>query len=310
MSEEPKKRSKRGRPAKNPEKRPRKRSDSFSSSGLPECDLKQEKTKYHNRMLENYFELHSIFIRDGISQQSQHLLRKIAQGPEVPEFAKLHPLLLYFNNAIQEFLLNELEIVVLGIYLEKFIWQDKYLNTELLIKYACYAAKVYLAEDMNPIDAFLCHKYPGFIENFTNWKQSYKNLMSINPKDLNDKFKELSKAVAVPGDTKVMDYNFYVDEILQYNPNMLHDKPIVDDLINDPECLELYKAVEDKKKIVDKDHQPVPLEVLQKAKMVFGDCGSDIDIDESNGVFVVGPNLIKKIKVFCLDAHDGENEED
>jgi len=224
MSEEPKKRSKRGRPAKNPEKRPRKRSDSFSSSGVPESDLKQEKGKYHNRMLENYYELHSSFIRDGISQQSQHLLRKIAQGPEVPELAKLHPLLLYFNNAIQDFLMNELEIVVLGIYLEKFIWQDKYLNAEMLVKYACYAAKVYLAEDINPIDAFLCHRFPGFIENFTSWKQNYKSLMSINPKDLNDKFKELSKAVVVPGNTKVMDYNFYVDEILQYNPTVGHDK--------------------------------------------------------------------------------------
>lgn len=310
MSEEPKKRPKRGRPAKIPEKRQRKKSDSPSSSDIPEYDIKQEKTKYHNRMLENYYELQSNFIRDGISQQSQHLIRKIIQGPEVPDLAKLQPLLLYLNTVTQEFLMNELEIVVLGIYLEKFIWQDKSTSIDLLIKYAAYAAKVYLAEDMNPIDAFLCHKYPGFIENFTVWKQGFKNFMSVNPKDLNDKFKELSKALVQPGNSKIMDYNYYVDEILQYNPTVVHDKPIIDELVNDSGCIELYNAIEDNKKIVNKDGQDVNLELIQKAKILFGDFSRQINVDERKEAFVVSSAVLKKIEMFNPDGIEEENEED
>ena len=118
---DPKKRMKRGRPMKNPDKRVKIRSDSLSSSGLPEYDIKADKSKYHNRMLDNYEEMLQNFLRDGISQQSQHLIRKIIHSSAVPENAKQQPLLMMFNNVMQELMMNELEIVVLSIYLEKFV---------------------------------------------------------------------------------------------------------------------------------------------------------------------------------------------
>jgi len=47
--------------------------------------------------------------------------------------------------------------------------------------------------------------------------------MNINAKDINNKFKELSKLVGVPGDEKIHDYNYYVDEILQISPPYTQD---------------------------------------------------------------------------------------
>ena len=167
MSGGPEKRQKRGRPVKVPDKRIKIRSDSLSSGGFPEYDGKSDKSKYHNRLLDNYEEMFQNFLRDGISQQSQHLIRKIIHNPLVPESAKAQPLLMIFNSIMQELLMNELEIVVLSIYLEKFVWQDESTPLPSLIRFTSYAVKHYLCEDLSPINAYLSNTYAGFMEDYS-----------------------------------------------------------------------------------------------------------------------------------------------
>lgn len=306
MSDEAKKRPKRGRPAKNPEKKQRKRSDSLSSA--QDQEYKKETSKFHNRNLENYYELHSNFVRDGISQQCQHLIRKIVQGHEVPEAARVQPLLMYFNVVTQEFLLNELEIVVLGIYLEKFAWSDSNSSAECIVRFTSYAAKEYLAEDMGPLNAFLSYKYPGFIENYESWKVNFSNLFMVNPKDLNDKFNELSKAVSLPDEGKIMDYNYYVDEILQCNPNLTYEKNKTQEVAEDPEILELITAIRQKKKIISSDNYELPKDILEKVQNCFGHCGSE-EVLNNDKVFIVSPVVLKKLESIHSDLEVIEDED-
>jgi hypothetical protein len=308
MSDEPKKRARRGRPAKNPEKKMRKRSDSLSSA--QDQEFKKETSKFHNRMIENYYELHANFMRDGISQQCQHLVRKIVQGHEVPEVAKVQPLMVYFNCAMQEFMMNELEIVVLGIYLEKFGWSNLAPGVELVVRYTAYAAKDYLAEDMNPLNAFLSYKHPGFIENYEQWKPAIRSSLPVNPKDLNDKFKELSKAVKIPEEAKIMDYNYYVDEILQSSPNLAYEKSKALSSVPDPELLELIRAIKEKRRIVDMQNQEIPKELLEKVETCFGWQGKAEDSSKHDeNTYVINPSILKKIENFQSDI-EGHDEED
>jgi hypothetical protein len=311
MSDEPKKRAKRGRPSKNPEKKPKVRSNSVSSSGMPDLDLKLDKSKYHNRMLDNYEEQYSNFIRDGISQQSQHLIRKIIHSTYVPESAKQQPLLMIFNNITKELMMNELEIVVLSIYLEKFVWQDQSTSLIILLKYAAYAVKHYLCEDLNPINAYLANSQPGFIEDFNLWHDKHKAYLSVNPKDLNDKFKELSKAVSLPGDTKIMDYNYYVDEILQIAPNLMYEKHPIEELTKDSEIMSLYAGYKNNTKIVTKDSDEAHLPVLEKLDSVLS--GLHEPGKAPNGVITASTTVLKKIESLCdayLNSNDDVKEED
>lgn len=311
MSEDPKKRIKRGRPAKVPEKRPKTRSDSQSSSPVQEPESRPERPKSNNRELEHYYELHTNFTKEGISQQSQHLLRKIISNPLVPAQLKSTNLIIVLNNAIQEFLMNELEIVVLSIYLEKFAWNDKSVEPEKIIKLAAYAVKYNLSEELPSISTYVNYKDPEFLQEFFAWNENWKHLMAVNPRDLNDRFKDMSKAASMPGDTKIMDYNAYVDEILQYNPHMMYDKPQLDEIMSDPECVALIRAVRSNKKIVTGDSEEVPLNVLKKVESVIGEIESNVKEEDGESVFVANPLVLQKIvSIAEKNLDEADNEED
>mmetsp|Transcript_31451 Transcript_31451/g.31131 ORF Transcript_31451/g.31131 Transcript_31451/m.31131 type:complete len:131 (+) Transcript_31451:555-947(+) len=61
------------------------------------------------------------------------------------------------------------------------------------------------------------------MDEYNAWAETIRPLMSINAKDINNKFKELGKLVGVPGDLKIQDYNYYVDEILQISQPAMQD---------------------------------------------------------------------------------------
>lgn len=311
MSEDPKKRIKRGRPAKVPEKRPKTRSDSQSSSPVHETEMRPERPKSNNRELEHYYELHSNFTKEGISQQSQHLLRKITSSPVVPLNIKSSNLIVTLNNVIQEFLMNELEIVVLSIYLEKFAWNDKSTDPEKIIKLAAYAVKYNLSEELPSLSTYVNYKNPEFLPEFFAWNENWKHLMAVNPRDLNDRFKDMSKAASMPGDTKIMDYNAFVDEILQYNPHMMYDKPQLEEIMNDPECIALIKAVKCNKKIVTNDSEEVPFNLLKKVESVIGDIESVVKEEDGETVFVANPLVLQKIvSIAEKNLDEVDNDED
>ena len=278
----------------------------MSSSGPPEIDPKTEKSKYHNRMIENYQEQLDNFSRDGISQQSQHLIRKIIHSPLVPESSRMQPLLMIFNEIMQELMMNELEIVVLSIYLEKFVWQDENTPLATLLRFSGYGVKLYLCEELNPINAYLSNKYPGFMEDFTLWQERFKPFMGVNPKDLNDKYKELSKSVSAPSDSKIMDYNYYVDEILQITPNLMYEKHPLEELTKDPEIMSVYAAFKAQGTVRMNTGEEIPTPLLEKLDSVLSGV-HDVETPMV-GQHSASTNVVKKIESLC-DAFLSQNDE-
>ena len=256
-------------------------------------------------MLDTYQELLDSFSRDGISQQSQHLIRKIIHSPLIPEASRRQPLLLIFNEVMQELMMNELEIVVLSIYLEKFIWQDETTPLPSLLRFAGYAVKVYLCEELNPINAYLSNKYSGFMEDFSLWQERFKPFMGINPKDLNDKYKELSKSVSAPSDSKIMDYNYYVDEILQIAPNLMYEKHPLEELTKDPEIMSVYAVFKSRGTVLMSSGEAVPMPVLEKLESVLSGVH---EVEPSQGPHTASTSVVKKIETLC-DAYLSQNEE-
>jgi hypothetical protein len=133
--------------------------------------------------------------------------------------------------------------------------------------------------------------------------------MSVNPKDLNDKFKELSKAAALPGDAKIMDYNSYVDEILQYNPHMLYDKPTVDEVVSDPGCVEFITAVKNKRKIFNKDNEEISNNFLVKVEHVAGNLVGNLK-EENNTPLVISQAVLAKMEAFVAGDEEPDQDED
>ena len=309
MSDEPKIRPRRGRPSKNPEKRPKIRSDSQSSGGNIENDPNSVGPKPSNKPVDTYYTLQSNFIREGISHQSQHLLHKISTSTLIPESLRGPTFLVTLNQVAQEFFMNELEIVVLNIYLEKLNLSVSCKDFEFWLRQAAYAVKHNLSEDIQVINAYITLKYPKFLEDFQPWFETSRHLMVVNPRDLNDKFKELSKAAALPGDAKIMDYNSYVDEILQYTPHLFYEKTQLEEMMADQDCLELLSAIRSKKKILSKEGEELPAAVLLKLDTLMAEAVSSVK-EDAGGVYTVSPALMQKIEAFTSgDLDDCAKEE-
>ena len=124
---------------------------------------------------------------------------------------------------------------------------------------------------------------------------------------MNDKFKELSKSVTVPGDSKIMDYNYYVDEILQITPNLIYEKPAIDELTKDPEIMTVYSAYKHQSKIISNNCEEAPIPILKKLDSVLSGLHEPVEIIP--GTHVVSATTLSKIDSLC-DAYLNQNHED
>lgn len=237
------------------------------SVGLPNAkssqELQSEKVKIHTKHLQQYDDLHTAFLEEGISQLSHLLVRRIAHDAKIPPDYRSQPLLRLLTDTVQDMMMNELEIVVWAIYLERFIWKEGSGNLHQRLLQSAYAVKTYLNDDVSPYQAHLIEKFSNFTQSYNMWLASCKNYMGINPRDLNNKFKQLSKSINSSGDPRVVDYNYYVDEILQISPPYhLESKNPLYELKNDPQIKRVYEAFKNNEKIIVKKDATHTLEEL------------------------------------------------
>ncbi|CAG9327478.1 unnamed protein product [Blepharisma stoltei] len=223
----PKKRSKRGRPPKLPEKKSKPDSDLSELSKSQNPTTKQEKAiekpKHQSDLLEVYNNLRASFLNTGVSQQSQLLIRRISSNLSSSGEISSQLLFRILNEVLQELTLNELEVVSWAIALDRYNWKENTMPIQNLLLNVAFAVKNQLNEDIAPYKAYLSSKSADYMDEYSSWAETIKPLMSINAKDINNKFKELGKLVGVPGDSKIQDYNYYVDEILQISQPAIQD---------------------------------------------------------------------------------------
>ena len=168
--------------------------------------------------LESHYEkLQEKYLKEGLSQETQLLLRRISISTCVPNDLKQSPLLRILSEICKDLLMSELEITLWALMIEKAGLVETTFQISMHLLYSAYTAKVYLNEDTKVIDHYLCSKYSDFVSKYRSWLETYQSKFSIDPKELNSKFFVLSKPPAVQ-ESQLINYNYYVDDILQVMP--------------------------------------------------------------------------------------------
>lgn len=166
-------------------------------------------------ILSNFEKLQEAYNKEGVSQENMLILRRIAANPNVPLDYKNRPLLRFLTQVSKELMLNKLELVMWAMYLDKIVWSDNSLSLRNLLFFSAYAAKLYLNSDISNLNHYLALKFTDFLEAAKKWIDQHDSaLFNINTFDLNARFNELCMPPN-ERDFNLLDYNFYVDEIIQ-----------------------------------------------------------------------------------------------
>jgi hypothetical protein len=186
--------------------------------GNTSADAAPEKGRLASKSLHKYSQQQALYLHEGMSQLSMLVIRRLIAEAAVPAPRSKESLLKMLSETAKELLLNELELVVWSIYLEKFVWKDLGLPLETLLMYSAFAVKTYMNDEITVFQTHLNSRFSNFTSRYNEWITKHRSRMGIAPRELNTKFKKLTKPLISQDDVKVIDYNYYVDEILQISP--------------------------------------------------------------------------------------------
>jgi hypothetical protein len=179
--------------------------------------MKKVKLEEPTDTLEKSIEkLQTLYLKEGLSQQITTYLKHLSKNPKIPSEFKSQPLLQLFEECCKDFLLNDLEIVFWGLLIEKIIWCEKSQNIKVQLLYSAYASKVNLnlEGDLDLLNSFLDLKYSGFQNGFASWKSKHWEKLFVPLREFNKAFKFY---MMIPV-KDIIDYNYYVDELLHIAP--------------------------------------------------------------------------------------------
>ena len=152
-----------------------------------------------------------------LSDQSREFLTCIATSQETPLELKRLPLLRILTQTAQVLEMNELEIAYWSIVLNKWVWNVSNYLKEIII-FSGLAVKKILNQNVELLEKKLEFKYYKFREKFQSWSQRHFKNLSVSPIKLNSEYLKLS-AKSNLINKELLNYNFYVDEILQIAPS-------------------------------------------------------------------------------------------
>jgi hypothetical protein len=153
------------------------------------------------------------FFQYGPSQKSIKMLDTLINSNLIRVEHKQQQLRHLILQIYQDTALNEFQIAIWSIIIEKFVWPDLVTDVRLSLIYAALHTKLLVGENIEFLIIKYSEKEESFREKFFAWNSS-KNLSRISMKDINKKYENLQSG----GENK-LNYNYYVDEvILQYLP--------------------------------------------------------------------------------------------
>lgn len=190
------------------------------------------------RLVKLYEKMQDNYIKDGQTQQVLLILKSIVKNAAVPPDLKALPLLRMLIETCKEFLLNELEITLWSIFLDKLVWGDRSKLIQVLLLYTAYAAKSHMNmdSDIQMIKLCVANKHSGFFIGYEKWYQLSMNELSISFRHLNHQYNSFLALTL----KELVDYNFYVDDLLQIAPpSGVCEKEIKLEFIEEPDELKL-----------------------------------------------------------------------
>ena len=111
-------------------------------------DMPSSKIKIVEQLTKKYEYLQDKFRQNGLTQQNYYFLKTIAQDSKSPQGISGRMLFSTLVEIAKQLLMNQLEIAVWSIYLEKFVWPHatlEKLQDQLL--YSAFASKTYMNDD-------------------------------------------------------------------------------------------------------------------------------------------------------------------
>ena len=160
--------------------------------------------------------LQNSYLKEGLSQQMTYYLKYLSRNPKIPTEHRSQALIQIFEECCKDFLLNDLEIVLWGIYQEKIVWQEKTRSPKIPLLYSAYASKqlLNLETDLSSLTGFISIKYQGFLPNYKTWSKRHIDSLSLSLRDINKSIKSYISLTV----KDIIDYNYYVDELLHIAP--------------------------------------------------------------------------------------------
>ena len=174
-----------------------------------------------------YFRLIGAQESKEIPYQINLFLRRVAaSGPEFTSQCALHGKL---AAVVREFMLNELEVVVWSLYLEKCVWDMKAEELDKGLYLAAIATKAYFDENGKPFGEYLETIWPGIQREYEQFSLEHADQLDISPKDLHSRFSQLSLCPLQHISTAATDYNELTDALLALAPPQCKSMLLQDD---------------------------------------------------------------------------------
>lgn len=179
-------------------------------------------------LLEQYKKQHSEYL---LTSRSEIMIRRIVELSSVPREFKYFPLIKLLQEITCEIMLSEIELTAFCIYLNRFVWPESAKNLLPMLYISALAVKNYFNTELEKIATYLSCKIPNFLGFFNSWMLKNESLAWISPFELNKVFSILTD---FPYKVVPIEYNFYVDAVLEMAPASVYEKPVWQDWVNLP----------------------------------------------------------------------------
>ena len=155
--------------------------------------------------------------------RSEIMIRRIIKGCQIPRESESYPLIKLLMEISCEFMFSEIELAMYSIYLNRFIWPEL-TNFFIASLFAvALAVKHQFSKALEPFLVHFANKIPNFLPFFSSWMNRNDERLRIDFQELNKAFKDLTQA---PFDDYFVNFNFYVDSILEMSPASVYEKPV------------------------------------------------------------------------------------
>jgi hypothetical protein len=170
-----------------------------------------------------YFNIYKELINHyNLTQTREIFILRIANDPKIPLQFKSLPLLRLLRQTVQEMMMNDIELVMWSIYLDRFAWKEFSPCLKIIMYITAFAVKFYLSSSIEHFQAYLSFKFTNFSSYFNKWLEKSRTKLFTSPKELNKKFNHLSSRI-LDDEVNLINYNYHVDEILEMAPPYQHE---------------------------------------------------------------------------------------
>ena len=177
---------------------------------LPNIISSDLKTR-RNAMV-SHKDLKKQFMEKGVTYHRQLFLRNIATRSKLN--AGYEQLFGWLNEIANELLMEELEVVLWGIYMEQAISNELVYEEEVWLWLSAFAAKQYFSVDVRVLENACGSHVKGFSSIYADWRSRTTMALDVSLMDLNSMLTALSRPSSSPDRGLGRDYNAVVTELL------------------------------------------------------------------------------------------------